>query len=719
MSEKDEIRSKKIIKAPSIREITFAIDEPNECSPRKEKSEKLYKISKKTRTRSSSNLKEHFKSRSIIDSSRNVLSNSQPSNNSTEDTQKEHVFLPPKNKPFKSNEEINRPKAVSPLFYSPQDKRKSTKRSTGKKMKTPRKMEPKNLVSIVHSSKYWAEPFTEPPPAENADDLFIVDDQESAELFQIQDFNVLLVYDKLFSRVPHYNFMGTDEEYGHILISITKDPVDNDGQVITTNRMGKRQLSERTLQTKLSGTLNSSVRFADEETKPQMTPTSPRSNESGIKRALTGFFLNKSNNETYEVQGYHHVLIRFKMGDKLIKMPTTKTKAVKNSKTLLHMLLGLSPPVPFDWDNVDFKETSIPYNLISNMEEKLNVNEYKFGVIYCKEGQSNDDEMLSNAEGSEMFEKFMKTIAKKIELKGWTGYNGGLDVINDSTGKYSYYTKFRGFELMFHVSTLLPHLEGDEQHVEKKRHIGNDVVVIVFQEGDTPFDPESIKSVFNHVFIVVRCCNENNDKKKQEEPQKNNNDTQCDSSSDSKGLSEGFSPGKEDVLLSLDTSSDEIIESRRKSEVDIPSFESSLHLRQRSNEDNLSSTDDISNISKTRRLSLSSSRSKGVLRKGKPQKFSRTMTEIQKARLSVHAKNRAQNPPPKYRIEIVAKQGVAESIPKLPDPPIFSGGLYLKEFLLTKLINCERAAYFSPHFSKPMERAREMLLKDLYDQSFK
>jgi len=57
---------------------------------------------------------------------------------------------------------------------------------------------------------------------------------------------------------------------------------------------------------------------------------------------------------------------------------------------------------------------------------------------------------------------------------------------------------------MYHVSTLLPHYEADAQQLEKKRHIGNDIVVIIFQEGDTPFDPTKIKSVFNHVFIVIR-----------------------------------------------------------------------------------------------------------------------------------------------------------------------------------------------------------------------
>lgn len=97
----------------------------------------------------------------------------------------------------------------------------------------------------------------------------------------------------------------------------------------------------------------------------------------------------------------------------------------------------------------------------------------------------------------------MSTMAKKIELKGWPGYPGGLDVVHGQTGKYAYFTKFRDFDIMFHVSTCLPHVSGDDQQLEKKRHIGNDVVVIVFQDGDTPIAPASIKSYFNHVFIIV------------------------------------------------------------------------------------------------------------------------------------------------------------------------------------------------------------------------
>ena len=57
---------------------------------------------------------------------------------------------------------------------------------------------------------------------------------------------------------------------------------------------------------------------------------------------------------------------------------------------------------------------------------------------------------------------------------------------------------------MFHVSTMLPHYPLDLQQVEKKRHLGNDVVLIVFKEGDQLFDPSQIRSEFNHIFIVVQ-----------------------------------------------------------------------------------------------------------------------------------------------------------------------------------------------------------------------
>ena len=67
----------------------------------------------------------------------------------------------------------------------------------------------------------------------------------------------------------------------------------------------------------------------------------------------------------------------------------------------------------------------------------------------------------------------------------------------NTTGKYSYYTTFRGYEIMFHVNTLLPYFPLDPQQLERKRHVGNDVGVIIFTEGADPISIQSFTSELN------------------------------------------------------------------------------------------------------------------------------------------------------------------------------------------------------------------------------
>ena len=45
--------------------------------------------------------------------------------------------------------------------------------------------------------------------------------------------------------------------------------------------------------------------------------------------------------------------------------------------------------------------------------------------------------------------------------------------------------------------------------LQRKRHIGNDIALVVFQDGDTPFVPNMIASQFLHSFIVVRPLDRN------------------------------------------------------------------------------------------------------------------------------------------------------------------------------------------------------------------
>lgn len=147
------------------------------------------------------------------------------------------------------------------------------------------------------------------------------------------------------------------------------------------------------------------------------------------------------------------------------------------------------------------------------LDEQCVTRHYKVGVMYCKSGQSTEEEMYNNQEAGPAFVEFLQMLGQTVRLKDFDKYKAGLDNRTDSTGLYSVYTTCQGCEIMFHVSTMLPYTPNNRQQLLRKRHIGNDIVTIVFQEpGAAPFTPRNIRSQFQHVFVVVRAidpCTEN------------------------------------------------------------------------------------------------------------------------------------------------------------------------------------------------------------------
>jgi len=193
--------------------------------------------------------------------------------------------------------------------------------------------------------------------------------------------------------------------------------------------------------------------------------------------------------------------------------------------------------------------------------------------------------MFANKEESVEFVFLLDCLGEKIRLKKWSKFTGGLNTDEDLDGKYSIYTTFKDYEVMFHISTFLTHVQNDPQQLEKKRHIGNDIVVIVFMEDGGVLDPLFAKTQFNHVFIVIQPIR-------------------------------------------------------------------------------IESPDN-------------------------------------------------QKPVLKYRIAVTGKQGVRAFGPKIPETCVFEKGPQLREFLLTKLINAERAALRAPGFSDRLTVGRKMFLSSL------
>jgi len=194
-------------------------------------------------------------------------------------------------------------------------------------------------------------------------------------------------------------------------------------------------------------------------------------------------------------------LVRTKFEDEWVFIPVLKTgkkralaKAIESQCRNGQKLGGLK-----------LKKVTHPdaAKTLGNMEQKLLQTAYKFGVLYARPGQSEEEDMFANVTTSPEYDEFLEFLGDKIVLQGWEGYRGGLDVKSNTTGTNSVFTTHCGFDVMFHVSTLLPYFPQDKQQLERKRHLGNDVCVIIFKDSDEPFAPDTIKSEFNHVFAVI------------------------------------------------------------------------------------------------------------------------------------------------------------------------------------------------------------------------
>ncbi|KAK6316290.1 hypothetical protein J4Q44_G00138140 [Coregonus suidteri] len=182
--------------------------------------------------------------------------------------------------------------------------------------------------------------------------------------------------------------------------------------------------------------------------------------------------LSDQNNQ--RVPQYRAILWR-KTGTLKISLPYSPTKTLSVKSILSAMNLDRFEKGPREILNPEIQK-----DLLVLEEQEGSVN-FKFGVLYAKDGQLTDDEMFSNETGSQSFDKFLNLLGDTISLQGWAGYRGGLDTKNDTTGMNSIYTVYQGHELMFHVSTMLPYSKENKQQVcvrsvEMERHIGNDIV---------------------------------------------------------------------------------------------------------------------------------------------------------------------------------------------------------------------------------------------------
>lgn len=132
------------------------------------------------------------------------------------------------------------------------------------------------------------------------------------------------------------------------------------------------------------------------------------------------------------------------------------------------------------------------------------VDGHKVGIIYIGENQVKETETLANVSGSSDYVEFLNGIGTLTKLKGAEFNTQGLDREYDTDGQYTFCWRDRVTEIVFHVTTQMPtNLDHDPQCINKKKHIGNDFVNIIFNDSGMPFKFDTFPSEFNYVNIVI------------------------------------------------------------------------------------------------------------------------------------------------------------------------------------------------------------------------
>ncbi|CAG8494595.1 15660_t:CDS:1 [Acaulospora morrowiae] len=130
---------------------------------------------------------------------------------------------------------------------------------------------------------------------------------------------------------------------------------------------------------------------------------------------------------------------------------------------------------------------------------------HKIGVLYVGKNQTTEVEILSNVHGSQGYIDFLNKLGNLVRLKDCKHvYTGGLDTQFNTDGDYAYYWKDDITQVIFHCATLMPtNLTNDPYCSQKKRHIGNDYVTIVFNESGHDYRFDTLPSHFNYINIVI------------------------------------------------------------------------------------------------------------------------------------------------------------------------------------------------------------------------
>ncbi|KAI9689488.1 MAG: Tuberous sclerosis 2-like protein [Bathelium mastoideum] len=141
---------------------------------------------------------------------------------------------------------------------------------------------------------------------------------------------------------------------------------------------------------------------------------------------------------------------------------------------------------------------------LSSFDRIPALDSHKVGVIYVAEGQREEKQMLGNIGGPDDYADFIEGLGMITRLKGNKMNLQGLDREMDMDGKFTYCWRDRVTEIVYHITSMMPtYADHDPRYNQKKMHVGNDFVNIIWNNSGHPFTPDSIPSQVTLAYIVI------------------------------------------------------------------------------------------------------------------------------------------------------------------------------------------------------------------------
>lgn len=236
---------------------------------------------------------------------------------------------------------------------------------------------------------------------------------------------------------------------------------------------------------------------------PQLRLTQPPSPPMGMNLEIEGLIMEAVHRQSKQEE---EELMRRQIEDPSVRAERQREPTHQEPKSPFYLCRLLLNDLGMNsWDRRKsfhlLKKNSKLLRELKNLDSRQCRETHKIAVFYIGEGQEDKYSILSNTQGSQVYEDFVSGLGWEVNLATHCGFMGGLQR-NGSTGSTAPYYATSNVEVIFHVSTRMPS-DSDDSITKKLRHLGNDEVHIVWSEHTRDYRRGIIPTDFGDVLVII------------------------------------------------------------------------------------------------------------------------------------------------------------------------------------------------------------------------